>query len=292
MAFFMRFLSALLCTLLFFSPVAVFAEAGVDEDYERMLELSDEATDAVISGEFALGAVRFRQAYQAFPDPILLKNEMIAWYRAGDCGSALPPAQAFLRTDDVQPEDQSDVETVQVECHLLLAQGAIDEGSPALASHHLDGLEPLELDDEAQARRLALRSELDRITPAPADQGAMNVIDSGNRDRGWMQVVAGVAVIGVGLSLHTVALDRQAQLRQFADSEAPTDGLILQRRQEDWGSFQRTTRWLIPTLYIVGAGAVGSGVYSLLRSSKSDSEMSLLPSLSPDGVGLGFSTRF
>ncbi len=282
--------SAIICFLLL---VPTLAQAEGDA-YETMLDLSDEATEFVLEGNFELGAVTFRQAYQSYADPILLRNEMIAWYRAEDCQNALTPARAFLNTDEAEPQDRKDVQTVQRECHLRLAEEAFDEEHQLLAAFHLDSVSPL-IDDESEEKYRELRKRLDqRTTTAQTAAGAEPVgLGFSRRDLGWLQVTAGVASIGVGLAMHTVALDRQAQLAQLSNSDAPTDAIILQRRQEDWGSYQRTTRWAVPALYGLGGVALGSGIYFLLRGDTApDTSFALTPGLSPQRVGLDFSARF
>ena len=283
--------SAIIISLFLF-PTLAQAEGDA---YETMLDLSDEATELVLDGNFEVGAVTFRQAYQAFADPILLRNEMIAWYRAEDCQNALTPARAFLNTYEAEPQDRNDVQTVQRECHLRLAEEALDEEHQLLAAFHLDSVSTL-IQDEDEEKYRELRSRLHQQSPmsSEAPVGA-DPVDGGfsHRDLGWIQVTAGVASIGAALAMHTVALDRQAQLAQLSNSDAPTDAIILQRRQEDWSSYQRTTRWAVPALYGLGGVALGSGIYFLLRGDTApDTSFAITPGLSPQRVGLDFSARF
>lgn len=287
-------LGSLLCFLaLSLSPSLGFAQD--DENYELMLELSDRATEAVLSGDFQLGAITFRKAYQASPDPILLKNEMIAWYRAGDCRSALPPARAFLQTDDVEPQDRDDVHTVEVECHLTMASDSLDTGELLLATYHLGVLDTLELEGDDLAAFQHLNSRLSREEPVEAPFGytaESQIPPQRNHLRTWIPVVAGVGILGAGATIHTVALDRQAQLEQFSTSEVVTDQILLYRRQQDWGDFQRRAQWLVPTLYALGAASIGAGIFFHVQGGSDAPAVSLTPALSTQAFGLDLSGRF
>lgn len=281
-------------------PLAALAQSdddADDESYREMIDLSNAAADAVADGNFEIGAVKFRQAYDSYPDPILLNNEMIAWYRAGDCQKALPPAQLFLETgdpeeDDIDSQDRNDVETVLIECHLELADDALDDDNAVLATYHLDTLSPLERTDDEQKSYETLRAALaevddehvedQSVAPAPAAAAS-------SQHFGWMQIAGGIALAGVGLSLHTVALTRQSQLESLADAG---ESDLLADRQEQWGGFQRTTRWAVPTLYALGATAVGSGIYFLMRPSAADESVALTPQISTEQAGLSLTGRF
>ncbi len=263
-----------------------------EEGYREMLDLSDEAARAVHDGEFALAAIKFRQAYETYPDPILLKNEMITWFHADDCRSALPPGRAFLKTDDVEPEDEEDVEAVQIECGLRLAEEASENQDFFLATYHLDNLPELERTDEEEARYQAVRQAI----PAPEIDASAGAGGAGGANHlGWAQIAGGLTVVGVGLSLHAVALDRQSLLQELSQSEDPADARLLDRHIDQWESYQSTTRWLVPTLYVLGAAAIGSGTYFLIRDSSAGGDTDLAtfsPTISGDQVGFSFQQRF
>lgn len=274
--------------------------AVADDAYEEMIDLSNEAADAVADGRFEIGAVKFRQAYETYPDPILLNNEMIAWYRADDCQNALPPARQFLETEGLEPEDREDVESVQIQCHLRLAENALEEQNAVLTSYHLDSLEPLDLDADSQAEHAALREAMEQRfgpTDEPATATAVQPAPaSSSQTRSWAQISGGIAVTGVGIALHAVALSRQSELRSLADSTNPADAQRLEQRKADWGGFQSTARWAVPALYTVGGVAIGSGVFFLMRDRSSGDahtdSVAVSPDVGTDRVGLSLSGRF
>lgn len=279
--------------LIVFFPLAVSAEDRDEEAYEEMLDLSNAAADAVGEGHFELGAIKFRQAYATYPDPILLNNEMIAWYRADDCRSALPPARQFMASEGLEPEDRGDVEAVQIQCHLKLAGEALDEEDAMLASHHLDALEALPLEGEDQESYQSFRHRLDEQSPS-VDHDAtayeeLEIDDRSSNSLTWAQISGGIAVTGVGLALHSVALSRQSQLRELADAG---DAERLGERQESWGSYQSTARWAVPTMYTVGGLAIGSGIFLLMRDQTLADLFALTPSISDERVGVSLFRRF
>ncbi len=272
-------------------PVNAFA----DDDHQRMLELSDIATDAVADGQFEVGAVQFREAYETYPDPILLNNEMIAWFQAEDCDNALRAANHYLETDEVEPEDLPTVKTVQRNCHLQLAATAAEEQNPHLAAFHLEQLEDFELEEEEEKEKYdELRQAVDESTPLSEDHDDVDVDSESSRiqSMAWAPISGGIAVAGVGFALHAVALDRQSQLRTMADSQDPQDALRFQDKQQQWGSYQRTTRWAVPTLYAVGALSIGSGIFLMTRDQSSSQSVSVAPSASSEGMGVSFSGQF
>ncbi len=288
----MHRLAGLFGFLVFSFPLFLGAQQG--PAYQEMLRLSDDATEAVLDGELELGAITFRKAYTAYPDPILLKNEMIAWFRADDCRAALAPAHAFLQTEDAAPQDREDVRTVQVECHLRLADESLAKDQPLLANYHLDVLESLELRDDEPQRLDALRRRL----PAPQDSHTARTAGPGagadtSPLKVWLPIVAGVGLLGAGSTVHFVALDRQAQLDQFANSDRTTDAILLHRRQEDWRDFQNRARWLVPTLYALGVASIGVGTFFRFTAPSPSSEtLTLSPTITGDSLGMDFITRF
>ncbi len=273
---------------------------GDEDDYEAMLDLSNAAADAVADGQFAIGAVKFRQAYERYADPILLNNEMIAWYRGDDCNNALRPADRFLeleRTEEIDPQDRENVRTVLVECHLRLAEQALQRDDLVLATYHLDTLSPIERDDEKQEQYDELRARLDQREPEDeADDVASAPAQTPTTTNhlGWGQIAGGIALAGIGLSMHTVALNRQSELRRLADDAETHDGAaaLFEDRRSEWAGFQNTARWMVPTFYVLGAAAIGSGAYFLWQDPLGDDPVAVSPDVSLRRVGVSVSGRF
>lgn len=290
-------LLAVAATLVVLMPSVAAAQQDEDgEDYDTMLELSNAGAESVADGQFEIGAIQFRQAYEHYADPVLLNNEMIAWYRAEDCHNALEPAERLREIfdeqgDELESDDRRNVRTVMVECRLNLAEEALGEDHPILADYQLERLGDAQLEDDERDRYQQLRDALpDHIaTDASSDQPPPSAQPaSGSAHLGWAQVTAGIAVAGLGLSMHTVALNRQSQLRELSEQ----DSELFEQRQDEWAGFQNTARWAVPALYVVGAAAIGSGTFFLLRDDTDEEAVSLGPSLAPRGAGLSLSGRF
>ncbi|RVU44772.1 hypothetical protein EA187_09535 [Lujinxingia sediminis] len=263
-------LAMLVLITLFGTPAL--AQDDESPEYQRMLQLSDEATIAVLDGNFEAGAITFRAAYRAYPDPVLLKNEMIAWYRAGDCHSALPPARNFLQSEKALPEDIADVRTVERDCHLQLGEEALKDDDLALADYHLDRLGALELPAESEQRLDALRTQYAARVLTNSDP------INRSEDAGWsppptpaLALFGGGAAGAItGLSLHIIALQRQNELNSLSNSTDPNDARRLRQRRAAWDGYQRASRWLVPTLYTLSAAAIGAGIYITLTETSGD----------------------
>ncbi len=287
-----RFAASLFCALLIFC-LPLLASANEDDAYEEMLDLSNAAADAVGEGQFELGAITFRQAYDAYPDPILLNNETIAWYRADDCRSALPPAQRFLESEGLEPDDRGDVESVMVQCHLRLAKESLDDENTMLASHHLESLAGLDMDAEHEQTYRELRDTVEQLaSSSEPEDSALHVesaADTPSNSLTWAQISGGIAVTGIGLALHSVALSRQSELQSLAEAG---DAQRLRDRQDEWGSSQSTARWAVPTMYTIGGLAIGSGIFLLMTDRTVADLFALSPSISDDRIGVSLARRF
>lgn len=272
----------------------VATSASAEDDYDEMIELSNAAAEAVGEQHYEIGAAKFRQAYRSYPDPVLLNNEMIAWYRADDCRNALRPARDFLElgdSDEISSQDRQNVRTVLVDCHLELSEEAFEDGNAALAGYHLDAVEPVDRSDEEEERYRALRERLtDQTDTAVADAEPPPQTAASPNFFGWAQISGGLLVAATGAALHSVALNRQSVMR---DLEERGQAALLEARKEEWGGFQNTTRWAVPALYLLGAAAIGSGTYFVLTGSSDGTDTTALhPSVFSDGATLTLSGRF
>ncbi|RAL22935.1 hypothetical protein DL240_08565 [Lujinxingia litoralis] len=292
MSFFPRTLAISIAWLvLCFSATA--AAQGEDPNYERMLELSDEATREVLDGNFEAGAITFRAAYRAYADPVLLKNEMIAWYRAGDCRSALAPVRDFLKSDQALPEDLADVRTVERDCHLNLAEEALNDDDLPLANYHLGELERLHLSTESSERLTRLQAQRDALAPE-APVASVGGFDFAPTPLAWAFLGGGSATAITGISLHIIALQRQSELDALSRSEDPADAERLIIRRRAWSDYQRSARWMVPTLYTLSAAALGAGVYLSIvdRRSEDAQALRLTPVLGPGLSGASLQLLF
>ncbi len=258
--------------------------ATANEARQQMLELSNEAAAAVERGDHRIGAAQFRLAYEIYPDPILLNNELVAWYRSGDCPAALNAAEAVLSTDELDDDDKVNARAVDISCHLQMAQKAIDDDQGALARDFLHHLSDRDLDEDDRQTYDELVAASDDLDPAGPDP------HSSSARAAWLQIVGGVAITGVGLGMHSVALDRQSQLEDLSNTAGQQQ--LFETRRDDWASSQSRARWMVPTLYGVGALAIGSGIYFLRRDTSLPQLFGLQPTFGEDQLGMTLRRSF
>ncbi|MBA2660880.1 MAG: hypothetical protein H0U74_01180 [Bradymonadaceae bacterium] len=255
-----------------------------------MLELSDEGTEAIIDGRFEEAAAKFREAYQAFPDPVLLKNEMIAWYRAGYCIKAIPAAAGYLQSGEVTDSDRRDVNKVQVVCNIQLAEEALADNNLEAAESLIQETQKLEMTDEQHAQLVALQDHLEEQRPKPELEPVPAPPSPGVSKQmiGWGLTGSGAVMLTGAIVYHIVALDRQSELYALRDSRAPGAEQAFKLRQAELTDPQRRARWMVPTLYTLGAALTAGGVYFLLIESGEDQpaiQARLFPAVSGSSAG-------
>ncbi|MEM1348218.1 MAG: hypothetical protein AAGI01_06680 [Myxococcota bacterium] len=144
-----------------------------------MLEMSERAEAAFNAGEHERAAQLFAEAYRISPDRVLIKNEMIAWYKAKRCDEALRTGDEFLRRTPVNPKeevdrlDRRDAMTVVAKCQIEFAQAAIERDELEEASARLEKAEaqsPLP-DDKAAVAMLRARIQTRRAELAVKEEG-------------------------------------------------------------------------------------------------------------------------
>ena len=147
------------------------AQERLEEDQARaqMMKLSEDANALFLQGQFAEAAQAFRDAYRIYPDPVLLKNQMIAFYRADRCDDAIAPGQAFLASGEANPTDRHDVQTVLVSCELQTAELMLEGGRLLESQRALARAETYQPEEDQQEKIEAVRA---RIKEARKDEAA------------------------------------------------------------------------------------------------------------------------
>ncbi|MFU8804209.1 MAG: hypothetical protein ACNA8W_10400 [Bradymonadaceae bacterium] len=286
--------AAFTLSLLLLCTSTVFAD---DVARQRMLELSDEATQAVIDGQFEEAAFTFRQAYETYPDPVLLKNEMIAWFRAGNCLGALPAGSAYLNSGDVTDSDRQDVNKVQVTCIVRLADEALTAGHPEEAELLLEDLQGLTLtateDEEVRSLRGLIaeaRAPVEEPPPIAVDDDEPAAFPLSDQTMGWALAGTGSALVVGALVYHLKILGEQRELREPGSQE---EFLSL---QEKYDKPHNRARVLVPTLYVLGAAALGGGAYFLMKDAPPQDQptgrVHLTPCLGPGHAGASLHMNF
>jgi len=228
-----------LCMMTSLAPVEALAQD--DEAKQRMLEMSKRAEAAFSAGEYERAAGLFAEAYRVFPDRVLVKNEMIAWYQAKRCDEALRTGDEFLRRTPLNPKtevdrlDRRDAMTVVAKCQIEFAQKALQRDDLDEATSRLDKADvqdPL-ADDEATIATMRTRIETRRAEIAasndikdpnegkdPADpevpkkEGRLGPLGS----TGIGLLAGGVVLVGYGITEVALGAPKLTRLREdYAD---------------------------------------------------------------------------
>lgn len=271
------------------------------ESYEQMLELSAQGNEYYEAGQLEEAADAYSRAYAAHPQPILLKNEMIARYLLEECEQAIDLGEKFTDTEDQAPSDQEDVEAVFGECSLDLAEAAIGAGRWTEAEDWLDFGEPHWFESQLREDGAELRAELDENIEGSDDE-VDEIEDPGMASRdiaGWAATGAGVATL-IGAGVWHVSWEQrnraQDELRQ--DYKNGAEGVTLEEvktEQEELDDAYGLVSWGVPTTYGIGALSTAAGITLLLLQPDSGGDepaAMIQPVFGGDEVGAVFQMSF
>ncbi len=284
--------SRLLALLAFALVVLPGSQAAADE----VAELNEEGIAAFQEGRFEEAAQKFRAAWEIEPEPPLRKNEAIAWFKAGRCEEALEAAASYVSYGEDDPEAREDAESVIGNCKVELARSAITLGDFALAQKMLDETEGLRLDDFAREQvnlaRLELARARDEAPPREDDAVAASAPPPeplNTREMlGWVFTGTGGVFIASALIYHIVMLTSVAPEHEDLGASGSD-----RARFDELSSKLDTARWLVPTLYALGASSAGAGIYLLLDSSAAETSVAgPFESMNPRAFVLGLQGRF
>lgn len=242
-------------------------DAFAQDDREEMNRLNDDGFREFQAGRFANAAQRFRQAYDAFPDPNLRKNEAIAWFKAGKCNEALPAANAFLISDDTSEPDRLEARSVVANCKVEMAHKAIETQSWSLAEQLLDDAESLEPDPYARDQIALTRVDLAKARKQSAQRPS---------PVGWVLVGTGAAIVGGAIVYWLVTIPDRRESETIPTNDPDYDR--VQGRA-------RASRWLVPVSLAVGGAATAVGLYVVLTPGSPDDAK-------PTTAGLGLRGRW
>lgn len=145
---------------------------------DAMIKMSQEAAQLFKAGKFAEAAQKFQDASKESWEPILVKNEMIAWYKADRCDDAIIAGKTYLsrtKAAEIVEQDRKDANVIMFDCHLRAAATALDKGNLEFAEKNIDEAKPYNPNDGTSNSRLAgLNDRLSAKRKALADQGNTN----------------------------------------------------------------------------------------------------------------------
>lgn len=261
-----------------------------DEDseaYEKMLELSAAGNELYEEGRIEEAADTYSAAYEKHPQPILLKNEMVARYLTEECERAIELGEAFVETGEGSEQDIEETEAVFGECSLDLAEEAVAEEKWMVAQDWLDYGEPHWSEPQLRDDGEELRGQVE----AGIEDGGHEVdeIDEPaiepRQIAGWSAIGVGAAAL-VGAGVWHISWERENRALDDLRGDPDADSGEIENRQSELDERYGTVRWAIPTMYGVGAVATAAGIGLLLWSPDgADGAASLQPIWTAETAG-------
>ncbi|RAL22227.1 hypothetical protein DL240_10260 [Lujinxingia litoralis] len=280
--------------LVMLSASSAFAQQ--DDAYQEMLRLSARAQAHYDAGELAEAAETYREAYRAYPQPVLLKNEMISRYLLEDCARSMELASEFEASGEATADDLKDVSAVYADCSLVLAGRELEAGELDAARTHLEVGEPHWQEDSAAegqalwARLAQARAEEEGEDVALAvGASPVGAVDGGGGAiGGW--ALTSVGVVGlVGASVWYLGsrsdFDELEEVAQAGRDRARYDELVASVERARWG---------VPTLYALSAVATAGGIAWVVLSSREEQEAPVVfsPVIGAQQAGAQVRVRF
>ncbi len=129
----------MICTLAL--PVSSQAEESAEAKMNSAVISAGALFDA---GDFKAAAKKFAEAFGYLEDYNLKKNEMVSWFKAGNCTAAVEAGRLFLSgSNEITRADRGDVKKVGVRCQLISAKKFMNLGQFEKCEQHLTQAESL-----------------------------------------------------------------------------------------------------------------------------------------------------
>lgn len=266
-----------------------FAQSADDRAYD----LATEGAELFEKGQYRDAARKFEEAYGFVKDSVLLKNQVVSLYKAGDCPVALDLAYTYdISFRDAPAQDKEDVRKVRIDCNLMAAETAIGYGKLDVADKSLKQAAAIGLQGDEQARHDALRAKVEEMSgaddPVDPQHGPVTGDDpsSWKPVTGWALVGTGAVIAGVSGILH--AGDRSRYDELDCQNRMCTPDEIQETNDLADGEFV----WVIG--YGVGGammlGGAGLLVHHYMLSE--DTDVAVIPQIGPGSAGAAFHMRF
>lgn len=273
------------------------ASAFAQSKKPNVKKLNEEGIAAFEAGRFEEAAQKFQDAWKIDPDPTLRKNESIAWFKANRCNEASTAGTSYLDSGTVDAGTRVEIHAVLANCRVSYAREAMGAKDFALAEKFIDEAEVLALSDAPKETIRVAREDLNKAREADAAAAAEAqqkaaleaaaktpppAVDSGAPVLPWVITGAGAAILASAAVYHVIAATSMAS--EYEDVAAAGDD---RARYDELASSLDTARWLVPTLYAIGAATTGVGVYFLMEQDNNQ------PTAAPTPAGgVTFSGRF
>ncbi len=252
-------------------------------------QLNNEGITAFEAGDFELAAKKFFEAWNIDQDPTLRKNEAIAWFKANKCKEASEASASYIDSGAADKETRSEMKAILSNCRVSYAREAAEVRDFNLAENFLVEAEgfaetavPKENIQLARLDIARLRDDYNQEIRQRALAKQATIDSEADSDTNWPAIITGTgaAILTTAVVYHIVAATYYAS--EYEDvAKRGTD----RPRYDDLASSLDTARWLVPTLYALGATTTGIGVYFLYNDSADTSA-------APSSGGVTFSGQF
>ena len=262
--------------IIIIANIALPALLIAQEDQKKMEDSVLKALTAFENGKYRASAESYAEAFRFYKDYNLKKNEMIAWFKSGNCEPAVDAANLYLkRGKGINDADRTDVKSVRVRCELVFAKKSLHLGNTDRCESHLnlaeeiiaaDTFAPLQGSEESHeievVRKKLRLFKKDKTIEAPKkeeEQGSyLGPILVGS---GALLSIGGIALILSSLSAET---DLQCN-KNIVNPSCDNPKEITEKNYNEQLSSIKTQNAIGWVTTILGAAVIGTGTYLWLE---------------------------
>ena len=278
------------------------SEAWAQQTAADIVEI---ATDRFGRQDYEGAATAFLSAYELSPDqPVLMKNAVVAWFKADRCDRVVPLAKQYL---ELQPElgreeeeglrlqviqDRRDANKAIFKCQVKEIESLIARDDLAASKTLLAKTELHSAGGEDAQQLIALREQIKTREAALAPKDTLQVRSPAQREQPASegrstQAMVGWALLGVG-GATLVAGGVYSIYTQVAHS-----GEVPQGEFEDGVQAVEDHNARAWVIYPVGVGLAAAGAALLWLDEPDQDAVTLLPAtFGPGSAGVSASMRF
>ncbi len=264
--------------------------AYAQDSDDRAYELATEGAKLFGAGDYREAARRFEEAYSLLKDSVLLKNQIVSLYKAGDCGNALDLAYQYdISYRDAPPTDREDVRKVRVDCNLLAAETALEYGKLDVADESLQRAKSIGFQGDEEKRFTNLNDQLtSKRLPKPVAPAEEVEDPNGWRPIvGWSLSGVGLAVVGITAGLQYSDYQKGLDLG-CASTPCGTEDRIKYDDLKDNGATYAIGYGIGGVMLVSGAGLL---VYHYMMDTD-DETVVIAPTLGSSAVGASLHFKF
>ena len=259
-------------------------------DEDRAFTLASEGAELFGQGSYRDAAQKFEQAYDLVRDSVLLKNQIVSLYKAGDCVSALDLAYTYdISYRDAPQNDKEDVRRVRVDCNLTAAETALDYGKTDVAKESADRAERIGVLGDEKTRLEKIQR---RLTEKPKDTKVAAPTVKPDSSNSWRPIV-GFSALGLGTA--TAVVTGILHQQQIADADALDcgSGACNDEQLAEYNDLANSESTYVAG-YAVGGALILGGAGLLIYHYVVDSpvETAVVPMVGADSVGAAVHLTF